>query len=160
MITQKIILSLIDVATKKGEQDRIKAYWNTYHCQTNIVSARGGLYGNYCKNRFCTLCAGIRKAEIINKYLPVIETWKDPYFVTLTAKAVPACKLKSRIDKMLLSIQKLLSRNKKRHERGKGIRLEIVKSIECNFNPQRRTYNPHFHLIVSTKEAAKLIVKE
>jgi hypothetical protein len=160
MITQKITLALIDVALKRDESERVKAYWNTYHCQSNIIGASGRLYGNYCKNRFCTLCAGIRKAEIINKYLPVIETWQDPYFVTLTAKAVPAIKLKSRIERMLLSIQKLLGRNKKRYARGRGIKLEGVRSLECNFNPKRRTYNPHFHLIVSTKEAAELIIIE
>jgi len=159
-ITQTIILSLIDVATKKGQQDRVKAYWNTYHCQSSVVSSNSRLYGNYCGNRFCTLCAGMRKAEIINKYLPVVQLWPEPYFVTLTAKAVPAYKLKSRIERMQLSMRKLLARNKKRSQRGKGTKLLGIKSIECNFNPEKRTYNPHFHLIVSTKAAAELIINE
>ena len=70
MITQKMALSLIDVCNKNGTTERKQAYWNTYHCQSKIVTKDGKLYGNYCKNRFCTLCCSIRKAELINKYLP------------------------------------------------------------------------------------------
>jgi hypothetical protein len=52
-------MALIDVATKKGDLEMARSYWNTYHCQSQIVKADGKLYGNYCKNRFCTLCAGM-----------------------------------------------------------------------------------------------------
>ena len=62
-------LSLIDVAKENGDVEREKAYWNTYYCQNSVITANGRLYGKYCKNRFCTLCCSIRKAEIINKYL-------------------------------------------------------------------------------------------
>lgn len=160
MITQAITLALIDVATKRGNTEMARAYWNTYHCQSQIVRAEGKLFGNYCKNRFCTLCAGNRKAEIINKYSPVIEKWEAPYFVTLTARSVPACKLKSRMDRMLKSLKKILARNKKRHQRGTGIKLELIRALECNFNPIKRTYNPHFHLLVSSKAGAELIIRE
>ncbi len=44
----------------------------------------------HCKNRFCTYCCGIRKAELITKYLPVLQTWKAPHFVSLTIRAVNA----------------------------------------------------------------------
>ncbi|MBK9721921.1 MAG: protein rep [Saprospiraceae bacterium] len=160
VITQKVILSLIEVAKERNELNRVKAYWNTYHCQNRIFEADDKLFGNYCKNRFCTICAGIRKAEIINKYWPIISEWKEPYFLTLTAKSVPANKLKSRMQRMLLSLKKILNRNKKRYMRGKGIKFEGIRSLECNFNPVQRWYNPHFHIIVSTKEAAELILKE
>ena len=56
---------------------------------------------------------------------------------------------------------KLISnRCKKRHQRGKGIKLIGIKSLECNFNPIRKTYNPHYHLIVATKEMAEVLKKE
>ncbi len=32
--------------------------------------------------------------------------------------------------------------------------------MECNFNPKARTYNPHFHLIVTRQWAAKAIIGE
>jgi hypothetical protein len=76
-ITQAIIRKLIDVAKEKeGAEKRVKAYW----CQSRIFESGGRLYGAYCKNRFCTLCCGIRRAEIIDKYLPVIKTWAAPHF--------------------------------------------------------------------------------
>ncbi|MBL0235577.1 MAG: protein rep [Saprospiraceae bacterium] len=160
VITQSIILALVDIARRRIEVKREKAYWNTYHCQNRIIEVENRYYGDYCKNRFCTICAGIRKADIINRYYPVISKWSDPYFVTLTAKSVPAKTLNNRIDRMFLSLKKILTRNKKRHSRGKGIHLEGIRSLESNFNPIKRTYNPHFHLIVSSKEAAELIISE
>ena len=160
MITQRMILALIDVAKDKGEMERVQAYWNTYHCMNNITTANGKVYGKYCKNRFCTLCCGIRKAEIINKYLPAIRTWEEPYFVTLTVKAQSARNLKKWIFGMKRAFQLILNRCKKRHQRGKGIKLIGIKSLECNFNPLKKTYNPHYHLIVANKEIATLLIIE
>src|SRR4051812_2684111 len=83
LITQTTMLQLIDVAKEKDAKDRVKAYWNTYHCQNQIFTSNGRMYATQCKNRFCTYCCGIRKAELINKYLPVLQTWNESYFVTL-----------------------------------------------------------------------------
>lgn len=88
MITNKMALSLIDVAKENKDFDRLKGYWNTYHCQSKIYTANGKLFGRYCKNRSCLLCCSIRKADIMNRYLPIIKTWEDPHFVTITAKSV------------------------------------------------------------------------
>jgi hypothetical protein len=52
------------------------------------------------------------------------------------------------------------TRCKKRHQRGTGIKLIGIKSLECNFNPKTRTYNPHFHLIVPNQETGDLLKKE
>ncbi|TNE29083.1 MAG: hypothetical protein EP346_07045 [Bacteroidetes bacterium] len=41
-----------------------------------------------------------------------------------------------------------------------AIKLVGIKSLECNFNPTARTYNPHFHLIVQTKEMAEVLIAE
>lgn len=35
-----------------------------------------------------------------------------------------------------------------------------MRSLECNFNPYRREYNPHLHLIVPNKETAEILIKE
>lgn len=160
MISQKLMLCLIDVAISKGERERTQPYWNTYHCQSRIISAGGRLYGDYCKNRFCTVCSGNRKAEIINKYLPEIQTWGDPHFVTLTAKAVAARSLNKRVADMLRGFRILTERYKKQYSRGTGSKLIGIKSLECNFNPERRTYNPHIHVIVATGEMADKLVTD
>ncbi|MBS1684468.1 MAG: protein rep [Bacteroidetes bacterium] len=160
MITQKLMLSLVDVAKKQGEPERAQGYWNAYHCQSRVIASDGKFYGQYCKNRFCIICSNIRKAELIGKYLPVISAWPDPHFVTLTARSVPACRLKDRMRRMQAGMQNLLKRNKARALRGTEIRLIGVRSLECNFNPKTRTYNPHFHLIVATKEMGEIFIRE
>lgn len=65
------------------------------------------LHGKYCKNRFCTLCCSIRKAEIINRYYPIIKQWKEPHFVSITIKAVKEDKLKIRIDGLLRGFKRI-----------------------------------------------------
>ena len=97
---------------------------------------------------------------IINKYLPHISGWEDPYFVTLTAKAVKSRSLQRRMKDMNRGFRKLNAKCRKRAQRGKGTKLIGVKSLECNFNPIMQTYNPHLHLIVATKEMAEIIIPE
>jgi hypothetical protein len=160
VITQKMILSLVDVSEKYGTKERTKSYWNTYHCQNKLYTVNGRVYGKFCKNRFCTLCCSIRKAEIINKFLPVIVTWKEPYFVTLTIKAVPADRLRLLLRKTLQGFQIIKDKYRKRNLRGKDIKLIGIKSLECNFNAKAKTYNPHLHLIVANKMIADILKKE
>lgn len=159
-ISNTMILSLIDVAKEKGHKKRVKSYWNAYHCQSKIVSKDGRLYGKYCKNRFCTNCLAIRKADIINRYYPELKQWEEPHFVTLTVKATKHQHLKTYVDGINRALTLIRERCKKRHQRGKGIKLIGIKSLECNFNPIAKTYNPHFHLIVPNKETADLLKKE
>jgi hypothetical protein len=61
---------------------------------------------------------------------------------------------------MLRAFELIHNRCKKRHGRGKGLKLIGIKSLECNFNPVTKTYNPHYHLIVPNKEIAELLKRE
>ncbi|HXB42304.1 MAG TPA: protein rep [Bacteroidia bacterium] len=161
LVSQRRVLSLIKVAEKKGASiEDLIPYWNTYNCLKKVISADSRLYGRYCKNRFCTVCCGIRKAEIINKYLPEIKKWKNPQFVTITTQAVKKHKLNARIDEMYFAFNKFKDKFRKWHIKGKSIKFVGVKSLECNYNPVAGTYNPHFHLIVPDEPTAKLIVQE
>ncbi|MEZ0007158.1 hypothetical protein ABH942_002537 [Flavobacterium sp. 28YEA47A] len=72
-----MMLNLVGVAKEKGEDEKLKSQWNIYHCQSQVITANGRIYGRYCKNRFCTLCCRIRKAKIINKYYLIIELWEE-----------------------------------------------------------------------------------
>lgn len=159
-ITQIMMLNLITIAQQNGEPELEKSYWNTYYCQQNIVTADGRLYGKYCKNRFCTLCCANRKAEMINRYYPILKQWKEPFFLTLTVKACKAHQLKAYIRIMLKTFQKITEKHRKRHQRGTGLKLVGIKSLESNFNPKTKTYNPHFHIIVKDKWMAEVIKKE
>lgn len=160
LITQTTVLSLVDAAGKNGPTERQKSYWNTYHCQSRVYTADGRLYGKYCKNRHCTLCCSIRKAAIINKYLPVLQAWPEPHFVTLTIRSQPLRNLNKFMGGMNQAFRKIYSNLKKRNQRGKGIKVMGIRSLECNFNPAKRTYNPHFHLIVPNKETGEILTAE
>ena len=160
MITQKVVKSLIEIGENKGDKELQKMLWNTYYCLSKVYLNNGRVHGNYCKTKVCTVCNGIRKAELINKYLPVINTWEEPYLVTLTARSVPAKSLNKRIDQMLQGFRMITNKYKTRHQRGKSIKLMGIRSLECNFNPKRRTYNPHFHIIVPNIETAEILKKE
>lgn len=159
-ITQAMSLGLLKVAEGKKRVDRYQTYWNVYHCQGKLITANDRIYGRYCKNRMCTVCSGIRKALIIRKYLPEIMTWEDPHFVTLTAKAVSKFKLKARFRSLNRGFSQILDKYKKRAQRGTGFKLKGIKSMESNFNPDKLTYNPHFHILVPNKETAEIFVRE
>lgn len=160
MITQRVALALIDVCNNKGGFDRIQSYWNSYYCLSDMTVANGRVYGKYCKTRCCTICLAIRKAEIINKYLPVIRQWENPYFVTLTVKAQKQPQLHFIVDGMHKAFRQIREKYKKRDQRGTGKKLVGLRSLECNFNPTTKTYNPHFHIIVPNRETAKTLVVE
>lgn len=160
MISQVMAKHLVDIAKEQENTSRVQSFWNTYHCQNNIYTSAGRAYGRYCKNRFCTICTANRKADLINRYYPVISTWSKPYFVTLTVKACTANRLKIMLQKCIQGIRRIISKYRKRSQRGKHQSLIGVRSLECNFNPVKHTYNPHFHLIVQDRETAEILVKE
>jgi hypothetical protein len=125
-----------------------------------VISYSGKAYGKYCKNRFCTICSCIRKAEIINKYLPIIQEWEEPQFLTLTIRAGKEHNLKRHLDGVYRAFNQIKDKHRKRFERGKGQKLMGIKSLECNFNPDKKTYNPHLHLLLPNKEIAELLIDE
>jgi hypothetical protein len=64
LITQTIVLSLVDLAKQKVHYEIETSLLNTYHCLNKIVVSEGKLYGKYCKNRLYTVCI---KLLIINE---------------------------------------------------------------------------------------------
>ena len=147
-------------AVQRRAKARVKAYWNTYHCQRLRFTSENRMYAPHCKNRFCTYCCGIRKAELINKYLPVVKNWKDPHFVTLTIRAVPANRLSLMLEGIQKAFRQITGKNNKKAERGTGEKLMGLKSLECNFSPITKTYNPHLHLIVPSEKMAETLIEE
>ena len=159
-ISRTILLSLIDIAKEKGATERMQSYWNAYHCCTKLIQHNNRLHANYCKTRYCTICNAIRKADKINTYYPVLKNWESPHFLTLTVKAVKAQKLNKWIFGMKRAFEMINNRCRKRYQRGKGMKLIGIKSLECNFNPVNKTYNPHYHIIVPNRQTAVLLKQE
>lgn len=95
---------------------------------------------------------------MINKYYPMMVKWKEPYFLTLTVKSCNAANLPRYIEKFIIGFSRITERHRKRFQRGKGKKLYGIRSLECNFNPIRKTYNPHFHIITKDKETAEILL--
>ena len=118
------------------------------------------MYSKFCKNRSCIVCTVNRKADILNRYLPVVNTWEEPYFLTLTVKSVPFYRLRPTMDSMLKEFQEIVETNRKKAGRKTKIKLVGIRSLESNFNPNIKEYNPHFHIIVANKEMAEILLNE
>jgi len=62
VITNALVLGMIDIAKAKGQNNWEQRYWNTYHCQEFLKSYENRYYSDYCKNRWCATCCGIQRA--------------------------------------------------------------------------------------------------
>ncbi|MEB0260502.1 protein rep [Mucilaginibacter sp. 10I4] len=160
-ITQKTALGLVDASkNKSGASEMKKKYWNSWHCLRKVYTSNGLKYGKYCKNRSCTVCSGIRKAEIINRYYPVLQQWPDPHFVTLTSKSVSKRGLAKRMKDVFRAFTIITTKHRKKRNNGLPGTLKGIKSLECNFNPKAHTYNVHLHIIVPDKSTADVLKTE
>ncbi len=161
MISNALVLKLIDVAKEYRDYDFIKQCWNAYHCLGKIYTTGGKLHGKYCKLRFCPLCCGNRKADLLNRYYPYFQNeWGNAYFVTLTVKAQKVKNLKKYIDGMCRAIAVIIDKYDRGYKKGKCKKLIGIRTLECGFNPEKHTYNPHFHIIVKNKEIGDTLKKE
>jgi hypothetical protein len=160
VITNAVVLAMADIAMENGEMDLSDRYWNTFYCQNKLISYEGRYYSDYCKNRWCATCCGIRKAYILNQYYPIISKWEQPHLLTLSLKSVKASQLNGRINEIIKTFSKIIDRCRKRHERDSGMKILCVKSLECNFNAAKRTYNPHYHIITPNRQTALYLMQE
>lgn len=160
VIAQSLALALVDIARSKDDAEMERAFWNTYHCQSHIISHENRLYGKYCKNRHCPLCCSIRKAVLINKYLPTIRQWDAPCFVTLTVKACRAARLREILKAMIRGFRIITTKVRKRSKANGTGKMQGIRALECCFNPARCTYNPHFHVIVPNQETGESLIRE
>lgn len=160
MVSVNLALMGVDIAKQKKDKKMEQTFWNIFHCQRKFTTVDGIIFGKYCGNRGCTVCMSIRKAHIINTYYPISSKWSQPYFMTLTVKSCSARRLPEMMGAMVRGFQLIQDRQRKRNERGEALKFIGIRTLECNFNPSRRTYNPHFHLIVESKEMAELLINE
>ena len=103
---------------------------------------------NFCKNRFCPLCAWRQTKKDALKISIVMEYIKkeldlDFIFLTLTAPNVNAENLNDEIKKYNKSFKKLSERKE-----FKKISKGYARKLEITYNQERDDYHPHFHVIV------------
>ncbi|MCB0712675.1 MAG: protein rep [Ignavibacteriae bacterium] len=143
----------VNLAELRNEREQY--YRNGIYCAERIEQGVDGrLRTHYCNGRLCPICQAIRTAKGINKYLPAIQSFADPYFLTLTRRTVQGEHLRPTIRQMkgeFSLINDLARKNGKVH----GLRkLEVI------YNGETGLYHPHFHMILDGEEVASFVLKE
>ncbi|MCU9810117.1 protein rep [Paraclostridium sp. AKS46] len=103
---------------------------------------------NFCKNRFCPICAWRQTKKDALKISIIMEFIKkeldlDFIFLTLTAPNVKAENLNEEIKKYNKSFKKLAERKE-----FKKISKGYARKLEITYNQERNDYHPHFHVII------------
>jgi plasmid rolling circle replication initiator protein Rep len=129
-------------------------YQDTYFCSHQISVESNKAKSNFCKNRWCIICNRIRTAQLIQTYMPTLETWSEKSFLTLTVKNVEAEKLKPTLEKMYKNFTKI-----KDLERKQGVKLVGVRKLECTYNREKNEYHPHYHMILENSERSERIIE-
>ena len=141
--------------------DLEKSYRNTYYCNQNLVQYGNKITGNYCNNRWCSVCNRIRTAKLIIGYKKPLEELEDKHLVTLTLPNCKAENLRETIDFMQETCKKIQEIFKNRKKRGtRDWQLVGIRKLECTYNYKTDTYHPHYHLLVQGEVAANELVKE
>lgn len=128
-----------------------KAYAITHGCCATLsVDQSGELHSLfYCRRRWCSTCASINMATLIEKYSPELKQMTDPQFVTLTVRNCRADKLPAVLDLMRKTWRKITDSARKKGIPLRGIRKTEIKSSE------RKGFHPHFHIIVEGAPSAE-----
>lgn len=145
------------VALAELRSDLEKSYRNSIYCVSLIEQNDGKLETHYCGNRWCTVCNRIRMGKNINQYVPPIESFGDPYFVTLTVRACGGDDLSARIDAMHDADKRV--RDALRKHRTAKLKVKGLRKLEANANPLTGTYNPHFHYVADGRETAERLIE-
>lgn len=137
------------------ESPLYKAYKRTlFDCGSIILQEGNKTKSGYCNARWCNTCNRMRTAKLINGYKSPLESFQDPYFVTLTFPNVNGSELSQSIKKMIQNAVLIIK------SRRKNTAINGIRKIECTYNEERDDYHPHFHFIIDGKENAEYVRNE
>lgn len=131
------------------------AYRNTQRCGAVLRQEGGKLSAKYCGNRWCLVCNSIRTAKLFDAYGPTLRSWGDAHFVTLTIPNVNGARLHGAVREMLAELPKIV-RGIRRTDR---LDVKAVRKLETTYNPKRRDFHPHLHLVVNSGAVAAALVR-
>lgn len=133
-----------------------KAYRNTLACchEMEVTNANELRSLYYCRRRWCSTCASINMATLINKYEPIIRELPDLHFVTLTIPNCRSSEIEQKMDEMAAAWRQIADNARKQHRRFRGLR-----KIELKVG-KGGGFHPHYHLIVEGAENGQWIIEE
>ena len=123
--------------------------WNyCIHCHhSEIVSA------NYCKDRFCAICAPKKANRIRYQILKTIEPHikkdcNEWLFLTMTIKSVPGTELRKTVEGLLSASRKFFDRRPI-----EKVVEGYIRSLEITYNHKTGMYHPHIHMLLMVNKA-------
>lgn len=128
--------------------DRLENCSNYLQFQTNEDRSKFLLSGGFfCNNRFCPVCSWLkakRTAFELLELLKVVQINENKAFVfiTLTVPNVSASQLRSTIEDMNISFNRLW-----KVKEFKAMNKGFIRKLEITYNSERDDYHPHFHIV-------------
>lgn len=128
--------------------DRLENCSNYLQFQTNEDRSKFLLSGGFfCNNRFCLVCSWLkakRTAFELLELLKVVQINENKAFVfiTLTVPNVSASQLRSTIEDMNISFNRLW-----KVKEFKAMNKGFIRKLEITYNSERDDYHPHFHIV-------------
>lgn len=166
-ISKHIALKMIN---KNQKSPLKKSYWNTYYCSEKIEydSQDHSIKTRYCKNRVCIVCNRIRMGQNIKEYVPLVSSWNEVGFVTLSTTNCIEGNIRAQVNEYMKVIELI----KKQYNRQKIVelksfgyndyeiqkliyqypseyKLQAIVKIEVTYNNIKNTFHPHLHLLVN-----------
>lgn len=150
----QVVATFTEKHVPEKTQKRISECGNWMEFITDYEEDKRKLYqANFCKNRFCPMCAwrsaqkDALKISVLIDYLEA-EHGKAFIFVTLTAPNVLGSDLPAEIDRYNDAFKKLT----KRKEIEK-INQGYIRKLEITYNKERDDYHPHFHCVFAVNKS-------
>ena len=143
----------VNLAELRNEREQY--YRNSIYCTDNIEQDENGrLRTHYCNGRLCPICQAIRTAKAMNKYLTPIQTFHNPYFLTLTRRTVQDEHLRSTIRQMKEEFSLINDLARKQNK------LHGLRKLEVTYNGETNEFHPHFHMILDGENVASFILEQ
>jgi len=108
---------------------------------------------NFCKNRFCPMCAWRQACKDAMKISVLMEYLKEEHgmcfiFVTFTAPNVKADALTNEITRFNKAFYKMVER-----EIIEVMNHGYIRKLEITYNAERDDYHPHFHVVFAVRKS-------
>lgn len=134
-----------------------KGYYETYNCASVLLQDGKRVTGQYCRRRWCNVCAGVRTNQLINGYKNALEATGEILMVTLTFRSVLGKDLTEAVKTLNTTFSKVMTRLKRKHR----IKWVGIRGMESSYNQDEETFNPHIHFATSNSyEECQLLVWE
>lgn len=134
--------------------DRHKDYQKAFYCSEYLFQNGKKVTSILCRKRSCNVCSRIKAAELFVGYSEQLLSLPDLHLVTLTASNVKLDQLDEELTDFAAIWRAIYRKIKKVKV------LQGFKKIEITYSSKRDDFNPHFHILISGADNARMIVDE